>query len=144
MRSFPLAAGVVACAVFVAAAAAAAAAGAPAPAAEVHFRPPSTAIGCVADATYLRCDIRGGIKPLPPAPARCRLDWGVGFSLGPTGIAGVECAGDTVLSSQAVVVPYGTTWHRNGFRCASRSSGLRCTNAGGHGFLIGNQSSYRF
>lgn len=139
MRSFQLATAVAACAVFVAVAA-----GAAAPTIEEHFRPPSAAIGCVTDAKYLRCDIRGGIKPLPPAPAGCQLDWGVGFSLGPTGVAGVECAGDTVLSPQARVVPYGTTWHRNGFSCASRASGLRCTNAGGHGFLIGDQSSYRF
>lgn len=145
MRSVTCVVGMLACAAFVVAAseAAAAAAGAP-PATETHFRPPSGSIGCVADATYLRCDIRGGIKPLPPAPSTCQLDWGVGFSLGPTGPASVECAGDTVLSTRASVVPYGATWHRGGFSCASRSSGLRCTNAGGHGFLIGTQSSYRF
>ena len=48
----------------------------------VSFRMPSRNIECAeltgARAT-LRCDIRSGLKPLPPKPASCEFDWGAGF-----------------------------------------------------------------
>jgi hypothetical protein len=113
------------------------------------FRLPSGDVYC-AYAHYsfgpkaLRCEIRSGVKPLPPKPAWCDVDWGGGFSLSQTGIAHVLCAGDTVYDPKARMLAYGTTWTGGGFSCTSRATGLRCTNARGHGFFLSRQHSYAF
>jgi hypothetical protein len=108
-----------------------------------QFSSPSGGIGCAYDVGYLRCDVRDGVRPLPPKPKNCDLDWGQGFELKPTGIASVVCAGDTALGSKTVV-GYGTTWHRGAFACRSTTDGLRCTNASRHGFFISRGQAYRF
>ena len=107
------------------------------------FRTPSGAIGCAYDAASLRCDVAGGIKPLPPRPKSCRLDWGQGFEMGLKGDASVVCAGDTALGGPEVV-PYATTWHRAGLLCISSEKGLRCNNTDGHGFFVSKAKSYQF
>jgi hypothetical protein len=71
-----------------------------------------------------------------------RLDGG--YQAGATGRAQKVCAGDTVLSPNARIVRYGTTWHGGPFTCKSSSSGLRCKNRSGHGFFLSRQHSYRF
>jgi hypothetical protein len=108
------------------------------------FRSPSGAIGCVYYEKTLRCDVAGGVKPLPPTPRSCQLDWGQGLWLGQRGGASVVCAGDTALDQNARVVRYGTTWRGDGIACASSTGGMRCTNADGHGFLIARGESRRF
>jgi hypothetical protein len=107
------------------------------------FRTPSGAIGCAYDAASLRCDVAGGIRPLPPRPKSCRLDWGQGFEMGLKGEASVVCAGDTALGGPQVV-PYATTWHRPGLLCISSAQGLRCNNTDGHGFFVSKTKSYQF
>ena len=47
----------------------------------ISFRTPSGNIGCVYSSGLgspagLRCDIRSRLRPLPPKPRRCELDWG--------------------------------------------------------------------
>ena len=118
---------------------------APASAADDFFRSPTGNIGCVyaGDLGTLRCDVRDGVKPLPPMPKSCEYDWGQGFWLHKTGGATVVCAGDTALGV-GIVLRYGTTWSRDGITCASSSSGFRCKNAGGHGFFISRGEAYRF
>jgi hypothetical protein len=121
-------------------------AGGPASASEdSSFRSPTGNIGCVyaLDLGYLRCDVRDGVKPLPPMPKDCEYDWGQGFWLHNHGRATIVCAGDTALGV-GNVIPYGTSWSRGAFTCASSSSGLRCTNADGHGFFISRGDAYRF
>lgn len=113
-------------------------------ASESIFRTPSGAIGCGYYASTLRCDVRGGVLPLPPRPRDCDFDWGGGFYLKARGRATVVCAGDTALNPSAQVVRYGTTWRQGGIACKSRTNGLRCTNADGHGFLISRGEAYRF
>ena len=54
------------------------------------------------------------------------------------------CHGDTALDPHAPVLTYGKTWQRNGLKCISKAVGLRCTNAGGHGFFLSRAHSYRF
>lgn len=109
------------------------------------FRTPSGNIGCAYFDRILRCDVRDGIKPRPPMPASCPLDWGQGFWLHPRGRASVVCAGDTALNPTApIVVRYGTTWHGEGIACLSTPNGLRCTNADRHGFFISRGEAYRF
>jgi Family of unknown function (DUF6636) len=108
------------------------------------FRTPSGGIGCGYYANTLRCDVAGGVRPLPPRPKNCDLDWGGGFSLAQHGKATVMCAGDTALNPAAPVVRYGTTWARGSIACSSSPDGLRCTNADRHGFFLSRGEAYRF
>ena len=110
------------------------------------FQLPSRNIGCtyVTSPVYLRCDIRSGLKPLPPKPASCEFDWGAGFIMDRRGRAHVSCVSDSVHSPSARVLRYGTTWRRDGFVCVSRTSGLRCRNASHHGFFLSRAHSYAF
>jgi Family of unknown function (DUF6636) len=104
------------------------------------FRLPSGNIGCAIFQSVLRCDIANGLRPRPPRPAGCELDWGFGLTLGRTGRARVVCAGDTVIDPTAPVLRYGSTWRRGGITCSSATSGLTCTNAAGRGFFLSRQS----
>jgi hypothetical protein len=117
----------------------------PAPAASdfATFATPSHGIGCVYSDGFLRCDVNGGVVPLPPRPKSCELDWGQGYWLKSHGRAGVVCAGDTALGA-TTIVPYGTTWRRGSIACASSTDGLRCTNADHHGFFISRGQAHSF
>jgi hypothetical protein len=110
----------------------------------VAFRTPSGAIGCGYYDAVLRCDVRGGVVPLPPQPRSCEFDWGQGFNLSQHGPARIVCAGDTALNRSATILGYGTTFHRGAIACGSSPNGLRCTNADGHGFFISRGQAYRF
>jgi hypothetical protein len=119
--------------------------------ADGFFQTPSRNIGCVyvapfgvKDRPYLRCDIGGGLHPLPPRPGSCDLDWGYGYSMSDTGRARPFCAGDTARDPRAPVLPYGRTWRRGPFTCASQRTGLRCTNRTRHGFFLSRERSYTF
>jgi len=76
--------------------------------------------------------IRSGLKPRPPKPRNCPLDWGDSYELAPTGRALYTCHGDTAIDPTSRVLKYGTRWSRGGFTCASRKAGLRCSNRSGH------------
>jgi hypothetical protein len=107
------------------------------------FATPSHGIGCVYSNSVLRCDVTGGVVPLPPRPKTCELDWGQGYWLKPTGRAAVVCAGDTALGA-TTIVRYGTTWRRGAIACASSPEGRRCTNADHHGFTIARGQARTF
>jgi hypothetical protein len=88
----------------------------------------------------VRCDIRSGlVNPRPRRPAGCDLDFGSALGMTKVGAAKVLCHGDTVLDPRARVLPYGTSFVRDGFRCTSRTTGLTCTNARGHGWFISRE-----
>lgn len=115
------------------------------------FQTPSRNIGCIyvapfasTDRPYLRCDIGGGLHPLPPRPKSCDLDWGYGYALFNTGPAKPFCAGDTAHDPKAPILQYGRSWRKRPFTCTSRAIGLRCTNRSGHGFFLSRQHSYTF
>lgn len=116
------------------------------------FHLPSGNISCVlydSSPRYLRCDIRGGLKPTPSRlsrPASCDLDWGDSVTLSPTGRTELTCHGDTVLfvNPRSKVLRYGTTWTRGPYTCTSRTTGLTCKNTAGHGFFLSLQSWRRF
>jgi hypothetical protein len=115
----------------------------------VFFRTPSGNIGCVYASglgfqTTLRCDIRSRLKPLPPKPRGCGLNWGDSYQLQATGRAIVTCHGDTAIEPGSRVLRYGTSWARASFSCVSLVRGLRCRNASDHGFFLSRQHSYRF
>ncbi len=92
----------------------------------------------------LRCEIRTGVKPLPPKPKWCDVDWGAGYAMRQTGAAHVLCVGDTIYDPKAKVLPYGTTRQYGVFLCASSRKGLRCVNASGNGFFLSRERSYTF
>jgi hypothetical protein len=114
----------------------------------VFFNTPSGNISCVylplRTSVNLRCDIGGGVRPLPAKPRSCNADWGVGIEMQLRGRARIVCASDSVFSPAARQIPYGTTWRRNGFSCLVRRVGLRCANRTKNGFFLSRQRSYRF
>jgi len=114
-----------------------------------QFRTPSGNIGCVYASGFgrgpgLRCDIRSGLKPRPPRPKNCDLDWGDSYEMGATGRAHVTCHGDTAIDPRARALRYGSIWKKSGFVCTSKRLGLRCRNRSGHGFFLSRARSYRF
>ena len=117
------------------------------------FRTPGNNVWCAWDdgtrgpATgpdRLRCDVRGGVRPLPAKPRTCSFDWGVGMSMGPRGRARIICASDSVFAESARVLQYGSTLRRGSFTCVARRTGLRCRNRDGHGFQLSRTRSTRF
>jgi Family of unknown function (DUF6636) len=114
------------------------------------FRTPTSNIGCAYSnepghgGPSLRCDVRSGLKPRPPRPRGCKLDWTFGYQMQPTGRAKTVCAGDTTVDPRAKALRYGHRWRAGGFTCLSRRIGLRCHNRSGHGFFLSRRHSYRF
>jgi hypothetical protein len=113
------------------------------------FRMPSGNVYCAYEhysfaPKDLRCEIRSGVKPLPPKPSWCDVDWGAGFAMRQTGLAHILCVGDTIYDPKAKVLAYGRTWTGGGFSCTSQVAGLRCTNPRGHGFFLSRGHSYAF
>jgi hypothetical protein len=43
----------------------------------------------------------------------------------------------------ARVLKFGQSWRRGPYRCTSRRTGVRCTNASAHGWLFGLRHGYR-
>lgn len=113
----------------------------------VSFRTPSGNIGCIGETTRadnsVRCDIRTRNWSPPPRPRSCDLDWGQGLNLTRTGRARYVCAGDTALNTGPRLA-YGTSRRIGAIVCVSRTSGLTCTNAAGHGFTMSRQRVRRF
>jgi hypothetical protein len=113
----------------------------------VYFRTPSGNIGCLAGTgpTYLRCDIKSGLKPRPPQPRDCRhLAFGDSVGMSATSRPIFICHGDTVFVPNAKVLAYGTAYTFGPFRCTSRPAGLTCRNAAGHGWFLSRGSYRRF
>lgn len=106
------------------------------------FQSPSKNIGCVLDATSVRCDIAKHDWRSPRKPASCDLDYGGGTAISSTGRRGsFVCAGDTTLGAGKVLA-YGRSLRRGRLTCTSRVSGMTCTNRRGHGFRL-SRGSYR-
>lgn len=113
----------------------------------VNFQTPSHNIGCIADDSQLRCDIRSGLNnPHLPPRGNCptEVDFGQGLWIAPTGPAHIVCAGDTALDPDARVIPYGTTFVHGAYRCQSETIGLTCRNESGHGFFLNRDVWRRF
>jgi hypothetical protein len=107
----------------------------------VPFRTPSGNIACAAsDAPVaLRCDIRSGLRPTPPRRSNCPVDFGDSVGMGKRGRPYLVCHGDTVIDPRARVVRYGSSIRVLGFKCTSRTTGLTCANASGHGWFLSRE-----
>jgi hypothetical protein len=114
------------------------------------FRSPSGNIYCswdhlrlggVAD-NFLRCDVQQ-LAHRAPRPASCQFGFGSSFGISPRGRARALCVSDSVFDPSARVLAYGHTLRLGAFRCTSRSTGMRCSNADAHGFVL-SRSAYRF
>jgi len=124
-------------AVIVALAAAGLTAAGPAGAADPQaFQTPSKNIRCMAFGGQLRCDMLKLGNKAAKKPASCEFDYGRSFGITKNGSRGRRlCVSDAVDAGQPVIA-YGRTWKRGGFTCRVRESGLRCSNAKGHGFEL--------
>jgi hypothetical protein len=102
------------------------------------FETPSGNVGCVINGKGARCDIQDHAWSTPPTPPSCvDLDYGNGVEVGKHGRGRYVCAGDSVFSPNADVLPYGERISAKRIRCASKRKGVRCVNlASDHGFFI--------
>ncbi len=107
----------------------------------VGFTSPSGNIGCMLSDDLLRCDIAARNWSPPPRPAACPADtdYGQGILVHPTGPATFVCAGDTALGGGPAMA-YGEYQAGGGMSCNSESSGMRCSNSDGHGFILSRQA----
>jgi Family of unknown function (DUF6636) len=133
-------------AVVVLAAAAVAVASAGASSGVTSFRTPSKNIYCAwehlsGSPQFLRCDVRQ-LDHQAPKPRGCQFDAGSSFGMKPTGRASALCVSDSVHDPHARSIAYGKSRRFGSFRCSSKTSGLRCTNRSGHGFLL-DRTTYK-
>ncbi len=118
----------------------------------VYFQTPSRNMGCAyfpviskGDVPSLRCEIRSGLRPLPPRPRGCGdAVWGQAVTMTRTGRARGICISDTVREPSAPVLGYGRVRRVGGFTCSSTQAGLRCTNLAGHGWRLSRERSSLF
>jgi hypothetical protein len=112
------------------------------------FATPSGNIICFASAAqsgFVECEIKSGLVPPPPRDG-CDLDQ-PGLSLSSSGPAKPTCRSDPSpawFDKQIPILAYGTTWAGFGVNCLSESTGLRCTNRDGHGFLLAREQWSKF
>ncbi len=114
------------------------------------FHSPSGNIRCLlGPGRVLRCDI-GRADYAAALQARCirpdgaGVDWH-GFELPAARRAAVTCSGGILYDPATqrpgyASLPYGKTWRRGPFACASRLTGVTCRNAAGHGLFVSRQS----
>ena len=111
-----------------------------APAATVSFRTPSKLVYCAytTGPTFLRCDTR--YRTRFSGTKECREgDFGQGFGMTRTGRGRALCISDSVFDERARVLRYGTSRRFGPFKCTSRTTGLTCRNARGHGWTLSRQ-----
>jgi hypothetical protein len=88
-----------------------------------------------------RCDVRQ-LAHKPAKPRSCHFDYGSSFGMNARGRAAPLCVSDTVFDPHAKVLPYGHSRRLGPFSCKSLTTGLRCKNQSGHGFLL-NRDRYK-
>jgi hypothetical protein len=113
----------------------------------VDFVMPSGNIGCgYTDdpSRYLRCDILQSSDMPEGQPSDCDLDYGHAYAMRRRGRSQTLCAGDTVVNRNAPVLEYGETKRIGGFKCRSKTTGLRCTNRSDHGWFLSRRRISKF
>jgi uncharacterized protein DUF6636 len=109
------------------------------------FRTPSKNIYCAREklgrTDLLRCDV-GKLAHRAPKPKGCQFGYGTSFGVDARGRARALCVSDSVFDPHAAVLSYGSTRKFGPFTCASKTTGLTCSNRAGHGFTL-NRTRYR-
>jgi hypothetical protein len=115
-----------------------------------YFKTPSGHIRCVSYKSStdkrergIRCDLDDATNKQPPKPKSCEFDWGASFGLRAQGRGHRNCVSDAIQPTRHVL-RYGQTWKRVGITCRSRSTGLTCKNAKGHGFFVSRDRQRTF
>ena len=116
------------------------------------IRTPSGNISCVAvpgGGSNLLCAIHrasyaSALQRRCMRPDGSGVDWH-GFELGSRTVGHVLCTGGILYNPgtqvpRYVTLAYGRTWRSGAFACVSRTSGLTCTNAHGHGVFVSRES----
>lgn len=119
---------------------------------EAGFKMPSGNIFCIIEppidshsVSDLRCDIMQMLSKPPPAPKNCPLSWGDAFAIAEDGNSGIRvCHGDTTRNDSLKVLAYGAHWEQGGYSCTSKTNGVTCTNAKGHGFTLSKEMQKLF
>ena len=89
----------------------------------------------------VRCDLLEPKLQSMPTPRQCTGEFGDAFAITANGARGsAMCHSDAVRNLQSPVLAYGAAWRPDGFTCVSRSTGLSCANAKGHGFTISREA----
>ncbi|MGL5060775.1 MAG: DUF6636 domain-containing protein [Microcoleus sp.] len=91
---------------------------------------------------FLRCEIASSLKPTPPQPSDCQLDWGSGLVLPRAKKTEVLCAADSIYDPTYPTLQYGQTWKNAGFTCSATRDGLTCSNPQQQGFFL-NREEWR-
>jgi hypothetical protein len=114
------------------------------------IRSPSGNIRCyLGSSATLHCSI-GQASFARRLQARCLrpdgsgVDWH-GFELRRSGAGVVTCSGGILYNPGTQrpsyqLLPYGAIWRRVGFTCTSRTTGITCRSATGHGLFISRES----
>ena len=107
------------------------------------FRTPSGNIYCngSVEAGEIGCNIveRSG-PPAMPDTGACPDVWGHRVELDARGPARVVCGPVPRKSTYTDIAPYGVSASFAAIECRSETTGLQCTNAEGHGFLLSRQN----
>jgi hypothetical protein len=99
------------------------------------FTSPNGNVGCIADDSLVRCDIKRHSWKVKPDP-KCQLDYGNGLSVSKNGHGKIVCAGDTTMNS-GPDIGQGTINMVGPFECQTNDAGdgMHCENVTtGHGF----------
>jgi hypothetical protein len=101
------------------------------------WQTPSKNIACANFGPDLRCDMRELGNAPAKRPKSCEFDYGQSFGVRKNGNKGFRrCVSDAVGGPGTPTIAYGRTWKRGGFTCTVKETGVRCTNAKGHGFEL--------
>ena len=109
------------------------------------FQTPSGNIKCeggrVSGTYFLRCDVYSHTWKAPKQKKPCDAgDYGSTVDMGRRTRVHWPCVGDA--TDPGPKLKYGRTWRFGPFRCTSRTSGLTCRNAAGHGWRLA-KTTYR-
>lgn len=109
------------------------------------FKTPTNNVHCMGYRGELRCDIYRTTNGTPRRPSWCDFDWGTAYAIKGGWNKGRRlCVSDSAYDSAHRVLGYGQSWHYRGITCHSRSVGLTCRNAKGHGFFLSRASQRLF
>jgi hypothetical protein len=118
---------------------------------EELFKSPSGKINCgyfpagFGEVASVSCEVSSYYGKVAPRPKDCDVDWVASGFIDKKGkVSTWGCQGDTIAGIDTKVIAYGTTWSKDGFKCASSTAGMRCTHKNGRGFSVSRSAVTKF